>query len=81
MRWWHHVTHNIDWAEKLAAEGSDSGSALQRCTYAGRPFGDEVFLKEMSQRFGRYWVRGRPPKQPMAAHVDEPNTQSSFFEP
>lgn len=30
---------------------------LRRCTYAGRPFGDEAFLKEMEQRFQRTWRR------------------------
>jgi putative transposase len=35
---------------------------LQRCTYSGRPFGDEGFLASFSERFGRRWKRGRPPK-------------------
>jgi len=30
---------------------------------AGRPFGNESFVSEMSQRFGRYWERGRPKKE------------------
>jgi putative transposase len=30
---------------------------LRRCTYAGRPFGDEAFLKEMEQKFQRTWRR------------------------
>ncbi len=30
---------------------------LRRCTYAGRPFGDEEFVAEMEARFGRRWRR------------------------
>jgi len=33
--------------------------ALRRCTYAGRPFGDEGFLTEMEARFHRKWRRGK----------------------
>ncbi|MGP8246892.1 MAG: transposase [Bryobacteraceae bacterium] len=28
---------------------------LRRCTYAGRPFGSEEFVKEMEAKFGRAW--------------------------
>ena len=28
---------------------------LRRCTYAGRPFGGDDFVKEMEQRFQRKW--------------------------
>jgi putative transposase len=30
---------------------------LRRCTYAGRPFGSEDFLKEFEAQFGRRWRR------------------------
>lgn len=30
---------------------------LRRCTYAGRPFGDEPFLATMEERFHRRWRR------------------------
>ena len=30
---------------------------LRRCTYAGRPYGDEEFLAELEQRFQRRWRR------------------------
>ena len=31
--------------------------ALKRCTFAGRPYGDEAFVKEMEVRFQRKWRR------------------------
>ena len=30
---------------------------LERCTYAGRPYGGEEFVKAMEERFGRKWRR------------------------
>jgi hypothetical protein len=30
---------------------------LRRCTYAGRPFGEEMFVQSMEQRFQRKWRR------------------------
>jgi putative transposase len=30
---------------------------LRRCTYAGRPYGGEEFLRAMEERFGRKWRR------------------------
>jgi hypothetical protein len=46
--------------EALLGEGEDPGSlrSLRRCTYAGRPFGEEAFLRAMEQRFHRQWRRG-----------------------
>jgi putative transposase len=31
--------------------------ALRKCTYAGRPFGGDEFLKQMEERFQRKWLR------------------------
>jgi putative transposase len=33
-------------------------TALRKCTYAGRPFGDRSFVEEMEHRFQRRWSRG-----------------------
>ena len=30
---------------------------LRRCTYAGRPFGDEEFVRRLEQQFDRKWRR------------------------
>jgi len=64
MEWWQHEGRATDWDQVLGREELDATAALRRCTYAGRPFGNESFVSEMSQRFGRYWERGRPKKEP-----------------
>jgi putative transposase len=64
MEWWRREGRGGDWDQVLAQEELNATSALRRCTYAGRPFGNESFVSEMSQRFGRYWERGRPKKAP-----------------
>lgn len=45
--------------EVLLAEPEDviSLRLLRRCTYAGRPFGDEAFVERLEERFGRSWRR------------------------
>jgi putative transposase len=63
MAWWAEQGA-ADWRHLMGARNPDSDTQLQRCTYSGRPFGDEAFVGEMSERFGRYWKRGRPAKQP-----------------
>jgi len=67
--WWRRECDGEDWEQALGgSDGEDSASAsLRRCTYAGRPFGDDEFVQAVSERFGRHWVRGRPRKEPAAA--------------
>ena len=49
-------------------------------TYAGRPFGNEDFVSEMAERFGRYWTRGRPKKeQPLARPAQQQTDQFTLF--
>jgi putative transposase len=38
-------------------EPLDRVTLLRRCTFAGRPFGDEEFLKQLESRFQRAWRR------------------------
>ena len=48
-------------AEKTGQpELSDFSELLSRCTCAGRPFGDEEFVRAISEQFGRHWAHGRP---------------------
>ena len=63
MAWWRREGPAGSWGEVLDGEDGDVCSALRRCTHAGRPYGSESFVKAMSERFGRYWVRGRPKKE------------------
>ncbi len=37
------------------------------------------FVKEMSQRFGRQWARGRPKKEGRALSVDDAARQIALF--
>jgi putative transposase len=67
MDWWREQCRGEDWARELAVEETEATSALRRCTYAGRPFGSESLVRDMSQRFGRCWRRGRPKKEPAPA--------------
>ena len=46
------------WAELLAAtEQSLDLRLLRRCTFAGRPFGDDEFTALFERRFQRVWRR------------------------
>ena len=40
-----------------AAEVPDRVLLLRRCTYAGRPFGEQEFVERLEQRFARAWRR------------------------
>ena len=40
-----------------ASEDARRVELLRRCTYAGRPFGDEEFVERMERKFQRSWRR------------------------
>jgi putative transposase len=63
MEWWRREYDGKDWEQTLGGSDGDQSALLRRCTYAGRPFGDEEFVNAISEQFGRYWVRGRPKKE------------------
>jgi putative transposase len=72
LDWWRQEGSITDWRDILhGAELEEDIATLRGCTYAGRPFGDERFVKEMSERFGRQWIRGRPKKQGRALSVND----------
>jgi putative transposase len=80
MDWWRQQARAGDWAAELAIEDLDAASTLRRCTYAGRPFGSEILVREISQRFGRSWTRGRPKKeQTSSAPSGKPANQFALF--
>ena len=55
MEWWRREAPP-EWYQILNHQSPpESDSALRACTYAGRPFGDDSFLREMSIKFGRKW--------------------------
>ena len=69
MDWWARESPAGDWAEMLRSREHDCREEIERCTYAGRPFGEEGFVQAMSQWFGRHWERGRPKKPARSAAV------------
>jgi putative transposase len=71
MRWWKANAVAAEWAQFLCREDAVATAELRARTYAGRPFGDEVFVAEVGTRFGRGWTRGRPRKK-KAAKAEPP---------
>jgi hypothetical protein len=63
MRWWKTSAATAEWAQFLGREDAVVTAQLRASTYAGRPFGDEVFVTEVGTRFGRGWAGGRPRKE------------------
>ena len=68
--WWHR-NGRIAWRDELHAKAASQERPadheaivqLRACTFAERPFGDDDFVAEMAERFGRRWTRGRPSKK------------------
>jgi putative transposase len=66
LKFWERAGGTATWA---ALHGSKNNVAqilaLRKCTYSGRPFGDELFLEAMEERFHRKWRRdaGGSPRQ------------------
>lgn len=69
LDWWGREYDGVRWESVLTGADAEEEALLTRCTYAGRPFGDEQFVEALSERFGRHWVRGRPTKRRAEAAV------------
>jgi putative transposase len=58
LEFWKGAGGAARWSE---THGSDHGGErtvlLRRCTYSGRPFGEEEFVVRLEERFGRVWRR------------------------
>ncbi len=55
---WHRSGGSETWRQMHGAgEPADQVHLLRRCTYAGRPFGDEEFVARMEDHFRRKWRR------------------------
>jgi putative transposase len=81
LEWWRREYDGGDWAEALGGQDVEQRAELRRCTYAGRPYGDEEFVKAISQQFGRHWVRGRPRKAPAISAASSGSQLALFEEP
>jgi putative transposase len=58
LDYWQRAGGADTWREMHAAAGSPNPvQLLRRCTYAGRPFGEEEFVVGLEERFGRKWRR------------------------
>ena len=58
LSFWQHAGGTAGWAELHGRPTADTLiQQLRRCTYAGRPFGSEEFVREMEERFQRKWLR------------------------
>jgi putative transposase len=79
MEWWRREHGGIDWEQTLGGADRGQSALLRRCTYAGRPFGDEEFVKAISEQFGRHWVRGRPKKERAAVPAVTNTSQLALF--
>jgi putative transposase len=76
MDWWKREQPR-NWSEQLECEGAQAESTLRGCTYAGKPFGEEDFVNQMAERFGRYWTRGRPRKGVATEREDSETSDKS----
>jgi putative transposase len=58
MQYWERAGGAQTWVELHGfPENPGQIQAFRKCTYAGRPFGDEAFVEEMERRFQRKWLR------------------------
>jgi putative transposase len=79
LEWWRRESDGLDWGQTLGGPDGEQSAPLRRCTYAGRPFGDEQFVKAISERFGRHWARGRPRKKRVTAPPAKITSQLALF--
>jgi len=81
LEWWRRELGGVNWSERLDGQDLEQPAELRRCTYSGRPFGDEGFVKAISEQFGRHWVRGRPRKEPTSPEAADGRQMAMFAEP
>lgn len=71
LEWWRQERPS-NWEEMLKGEATQAEAILRTCTYAGKPFGEDCFVRELGNKFGRYWQRGRPRKDYQSNTSAEP---------
>jgi putative transposase len=58
LKFWERAGGAETWVELHGSRSNaDQILALRKCTYSGRPFGDEQFVSSMEERFQRKWRR------------------------
>ena len=64
---WQRAGGSAGWAElHRRVENTEEINEFRKCTYAGRPFGGEGFVREMEERFQRKWLRADQRKAELA---------------
>lgn len=76
--WWQREAPP-EWNLLLGQEDAQSVERLRACTYAGKPFGGKEFVREVGERFGRRWVRGRPSKKKPPHGASDHEEQFTLF--
>lgn len=76
--WWQREAPG-NWGERLARDDGEAVTALRGCTYAGRPFGSEEFVRAMGEKFDRHRIPARPRNEKAASVCPEPTQQLTFF--
>lgn len=78
MEWWRReCVGRPEWSEVLKQDDEEAAAALRRCTYAGRPFGEQDFVNSVGEQFGRTWTRGRPKKRAASAGAGKATSDTS----
>jgi len=68
MEFWRKAGGKAAWIDLHARElRPEQLQDLRRCTYAGRPFGEESFIEELEARFQRKWPRSAKTASVIAA--------------
>jgi putative transposase len=79
MEWWQREAH-ADWEGFLQSRPHLPDDQLRAATYAGKPFGNEEFLRDMAEQFDRHWTRGRPKRKRAVPTELGSAAQFSLFE-
>jgi putative transposase len=69
LEWWRAQSMGPTWHDWLGKPEQDV--ELEKCTYAGKPFGDDDFVAMVGEHFGRRWTPGRPSQKQSAPKAAE----------
>jgi putative transposase len=79
LAWWREAAPS-GWGGAIGSEDDCDDALIRRCTYAGKPFGEDSFVTGLSKQFGRHWTRGRPKEKTVAAATSPLHGQLALFD-